>query len=352
MNMKSKLAERASSGAANAMGLEERLRLANEAATGTHPLAPLQGPAHGGATGPANVQLHEQPSKPAAAAGASDGGADAASEPPDDPNRAYFKSVEMELIDENPFNARKSYKQSRILEMAASLAKNGQDTPGKATIRNGRYVLAAGHYRRFGLQHINAPRMDLMVKPNMTDQELYEASYRENAEREDQTAYDDALSWQQLLKDHVYENETALHQAIGVSLSTVNKTLALFRLSAEMLAVVAAAPEKFPLSTLYELILLEEVVGTERALQAAALVQEGKLTRDQVKEIRDQVSQPKIRKRKETSRPYEIRVGTFQGTLKEFPNGKVTLEVNIADVSTRETFVAELREKFGPKSQA
>jgi ParB family chromosome partitioning protein len=42
--------------------------------------------------------------------------------------------------------------------------------------------------------------MDLMVYESLNDRELYSHSYRENAERETQTALDNALSWSSLTR--------------------------------------------------------------------------------------------------------------------------------------------------------
>ena len=58
-----------------------------------------------------------------------------------------------------------------------------RDTPGTATIRNGRFILAAGHYRRHALIALRAPTMLLVIKEDITDRELYELSYRENSGR-------------------------------------------------------------------------------------------------------------------------------------------------------------------------
>lgn len=363
MNMKlnkAALMQKAATGANQSIDLAERMRQASEAARGTHPLAAIPGAdvalvaaAQGELTPPPDraAQAHPEPDMAATPYGTV-----TAEGNDDDKRRGRFETVLLSLVDPNPYNARQTYKPERVLEMAASLAKNGQDTPGTATIRNGRYVLAAGHYRRLGLLHIHAASMDkatidLIVKPNMSDRELYEASYRENAERHEQTSYDNALAWKKLLEQGVYDNETALSEAVGMSLPNVNKTLAALRLSPGVLIVVDSAPAKFALGTLYELALFEEVAGTERTVAMAAEVLEGKLGRDQINEARKQIVEPKLRKRKETSRPYPIFVGDkYEGTLKEWPNGRVTLEVNISDASMRDTFVASLREKFGMKS--
>jgi len=363
MNMKlnkAALMQKAATGANQSIDLAERMRQASEAARGTHPLAALTG-AGGVPAAPAQDEPAPAPdltarAQPERDLAATPYGNVTSTGNDDDKRRGRFETVLLSLVDPNPYNARQTYKPERVLEMAASLAKNGQDTPGTATVRNGRYVLAAGHYRRLGLLHIHAASMDkatidLIVKPNMSDRELYEASYRENAERQEQTSYDNALAWKKLLEQDVYENETALSEAVGMSLPNVNKTLAALRLSPAALTVVESAPAKFALGTLYELALFEEVAGTERTVAMAAQVLEGKLGRDQINEARKQLVEPKLRKRKETSRPYTILVGNkYEGTLKEWPNGKVTLEVNIGDASMRDAFVASLREKFGVKS--
>lgn len=363
MNMKlnkAALMQKAATGANQSIDLAERMRQASEAARGTHPLAVPTGTS-ALPVGAAQGEPTSVPDRPPEAQRERDLVAapygtvkPAASD--DDNRRGRFETVLLSQVDPNPYNARQTYKPERVLEMAASLAKNGQDTPGTATIRNGRYVLAAGHYRRLGLLHIHAASIDkatidLIVKPNMSDRELYEASYRENAERQEQTAYDNALAWKKLLEQGIYENETSLSEAVGMSLPNVNKTLSALRLSPAALTLVESAPAKFALGTLYELALFEEVAGTERTVAMAAQVLEGKLGRDQINEARKQIVEPKLRKRKETSRPYPIFVGNkYEGTLKEWPNGKVTLEVNIGDASMRDAFVASLREKFGAKS--
>jgi len=357
---KAALMQKAATGANQSIDLAERMRQAGEAARGTHPLEVLTStggvPAKAAQGEPTPAPDRTAQVPPERDLGTTPYGSVTPAGDPDDKRRGRFETVPLSLVDPNPYNARQAYKPERVLEMAASLAKNGQDTPGTATIRNGRYVLAAGHYRRLGLLHIHAASMekatiDLIVKPNMSDRELYEASYRENAERQEQTSFDNALAWKKLLEQGVYENETALAKAVGMSLPNVNKTLAVLRLSPAVLTLVESTPAKFALGTLYELALFEEVAGTEKTVAIATEVRDDRLGRYQINEARKQIVEQKTRKRKERSRPYPIFVGNqYEGTLKEWPNGRVTLEVNIGDVSTRDTFVASLREKFGAKS--
>jgi len=260
---------------------------------------------------------------------------------------ARLEIVPLDLIDPNPFNARKIYLPERVQQLAASLGAHGQEVPGNATTRGGRYVLAAGHYRFKGLRVCGAKTMALMVTDNMTDKELYAQSYRENAEREEQTALDNALAWRNLLDQGVYGNETEIAEATGQSQSNVNRILSALKLSEPTLEVIKEAPGAFGFSILNELVLYEKLAGPERAIAMARKVLAGEAGRRDIAEARAQIGKPS-RKSKETSRQYKIKLeGKPIGVIKDWDSGRVSLDVTIADPREREAIVAELRTRFG-----
>lgn len=135
-------------------------------------------------------------------------------------DRAKCVSVPVAAIDPNPHNARRIYRPERVSELAASIGAHGQDVPGIATLRDGRYILAAGHYRWRAIKVLGLRTMDLMIHDNLSDKDLFAYSYRENAEREGQTALDNALCWDELLKAGLYSSETELAEVTGMSLPT------------------------------------------------------------------------------------------------------------------------------------
>lgn len=256
-------------------------------------------------------------------------------------------SVPLELIDQNPFNARKIYRSQRVNELSASIGANGQDTPGTATVRDGRYVLAAGHYRLRALKLLNAKTMDLMIRENLTDRDLFAISYRENKEREGQSSLDNALCWKELLDTGLYASETEIADVTGLSLPNVNKTMAALRLSPEMLEVISEDPTGFKMSVLYELVLLEPIAGTPTTIEIAREVLAGKYAREQLQNIRASLSNPKQRKGKETSRQYKLGVGGANiGSLKEWDSGKVTFEIQLVDPVARAALIEELKARF------
>jgi ParB family transcriptional regulator, chromosome partitioning protein len=259
----------------------------------------------------------------------------------------------MDQIDESPSNARRIYRPERIKEMAASLAANGQETPGFATMRNGRYLLGAGGYRIRGLKVINAKTMELLVWDNLTDRELYELSYRENKEREGHSALDDALSWREHIERGTFAGEADIVAATGLSESNVNKTMAILKLSSTVLNIVTENPEAFKLSVLYELYLYEKVAGDQKAAVFARQILEGKCSRQQIIDARELASTPKHRKQKEQSRQYKIDgAGLERGVLKEWDSGKIALELDVKDPLKRTQLVEALRQLLDKPEQS
>ena len=260
-----------------------------------------------------------------------------------------FLRVPVELIDENPYNARHIYRAERVAELSESIGAHGQDHPGIATIRNGRYVLAAGHYRLRAIKVRNLATMDLMIHEGLSDRNLYEASYRENSEREIQTPMDNALAWRGLLDRGVYDNETAIAEATGMSLPNVNKTLSLLKLSPPVLDLVRENPSSFALSALYELTLFEKVGPSDQALSLAQRLSQGEIGRTEVNEARRRFEDARTRKQKEMARAFKIvsHAGPEIGVIKEWDSGKVLLEVQMDDPQHRSELVAMLKERFG-----
>ncbi|MBY0240244.1 MAG: ParB/RepB/Spo0J family partition protein [Burkholderiaceae bacterium] len=258
--------------------------------------------------------------------------------------------VPQDQIDPNPFNARKVYRPERVTELAASIGAHGQETPGLATIRNGRYILVAGHYRQRALRTLGNKPMLLTIRPDLADRELYEMSYRENAEREEQSALDNALAWKELLAQGIYQNETEIAEATGISLPSVNRTLAILKLSDTTMGLVKDFPTQFGVSVLYELVQLEQCQdGVEQALICAQGVVSGEVSRRDIEAIRKRLAAPNVpRKRKETARTYKIqKEGKEIGSLKTWDSGKISLEVSLADPRERTALISELQQRFG-----
>lgn len=334
---KGDMKERATKAAAAAPNIDDRLKHARDMA-GDHPAETTQ------LRYPASSATSDQPvsATPTESAGG------VSPNPISGNQKSSHQVVPLEMIDQNPFNARRVYRMARVHEIAASIGAHGQETPGTATIRDGRYILAAGHYRLRALKHLGAKTMELMIREDLTDKQLYEVSYRENAEREDQSSLDNAIAWRGLLDDGVYGSEVEIADATGQSKANVNKTLAALRLTTDVREVINDDPGAFKLSVLYELALYEPVGGVDKTKALAKLVADGMIGRKEIQEARAKEQNPIQRKRKETSRQYKMLLGGEAiGSLKEWDSGKVAFEVQLTDPASRAALVEELKARFG-----
>ncbi|WP_423200755.1 ParB/Sulfiredoxin domain-containing protein (plasmid) [Cupriavidus sp. H19C3] len=265
----------------------------------------------------------------------------------------YYEETDIALVDENPFNARRLYHPERVHELAASIRADGQLVPGIATIRNGRRILAGGHYRLRALKVAGKSKIRLLIHPGLSDQQLYQLSYKENAEREQQTPLDNAIAWEALIKDGVYGSESAIAEVTGMSLPNVNKTLSILKLSQPILEIVKERPESFALTTLYQLRLLEGAAGSTVATDMALKVRDEAAVAKDVEIVRTRYETRPARKTKETSRQHKLvgPDGTNVGVLKDWDSGKVTFEITLKDAAKRQELIEELKAKFSAPTE-
>lgn len=266
----------------------------------------------------------------------------------EDKRTGHFARVPVDLIDPNPYNARRIYRPQRIGELSESIVAKGQMQPGVATTRGVRYMLVAGHYRLAAIRAAGLPTMDVMLREGLSDRDLFEFSYRENSERDGQSSLDDAMAWRDMLNRGLYDDETALAAAVEKSLAVVNRTLSILKLSVPIIDLVSQNPESFAMSALAELVLLEGAAGTPTALFFAERLGQGEIGRREINEARTRIEAPKNRKTKEISRQYKIRVsdGSQVGVLKEWDSGRVSLDVMVPESADRTALIDELKKRF------
>ncbi|MDC8773451.1 ParB/RepB/Spo0J family partition protein [Roseateles albus] len=260
-------------------------------------------------------------------------------------------SAPLDKVHENPLNARHIYNPDVVKELAASIATRGQMVPASAiihpTIPN-EFLLIDGHYRKKALVAAGHHVMDLVIRPHEGDIELYRMSWLLNEERNAQSPLDNAFAWRKLINKGLVQSEGQIAELLGVSLSTVNKTLALLGLPSAALDKMRERPEKFGVFAGYELTLAAKKLNEPELVSLVDRIVAEDLSSREVAAIRAKLETGDKRKRKETSRQYKIqRSGQQIGSLKEWDSGKVALEVVMADPKERAALVAELRTRFG-----
>ncbi|MDD2892903.1 MAG: ParB/RepB/Spo0J family partition protein [Halothiobacillaceae bacterium] len=260
-------------------------------------------------------------------------------------------SAPLEKVHENPLNARYIYNPDVVKELAASIATRGQMVAASAILHptiDGEFLLIDGHYRKKALIAAGHQTMDLVIRPHEGDIELYRMSWLLNEERSAQSPLDNAFAWRKLLDRGLVQNEAQVAELLGVSQSTVNKTLSLLNLPPIVLEKMRERPEKFGVFSGYELTLAAKKLDEAELLNLVIRIVNEDLSSREVGAIRAKLEAGDKRKRKEISRQYKIQSSGQQiGMLKEWDSGKVALEIFLDDPKERAALVAELRNRFG-----
>lgn len=278
---------------------------------------------------------------------------------------------------DNPFNARTIYRDERVAELAANIAVEGQITPvpvcevetarrlvheagdSKAgevlnralTGTTAKYLMLGGHYRKRSVGRLgDRPLMFNLVEVKSL-LGLYLKSYAENDEREATSPLDDAMAWANLLDLGLVKSQEQIAEATGKPRTTVVKTLALLKLPTEVQTVFREQPENYTLTAGYLLTQLANHVQLARlVLLATQIVKDEVSTRELEAEVARFTAGAPARKQRDMSRQHKIlaRDGSGAiGTIKDWDNGRLQLDVLLADPKEKEELLSTLKERFG-----
>lgn len=146
------------------------------------------------------------------------------------------EEIEITLIDRNPNQPRKTFKEETLKEMATSIASYGVLQP-LLLVKNGdRYLIIAGE-RRFRAALMAGLKTVPAIVRDFTDQQIQEISLIENLHREDLNAIEAAEGMKELMDNHGLTQEDVA-QRIGKSRPYVTNTLRLLQLPAEVADMV------------------------------------------------------------------------------------------------------------------
>jgi ParB family chromosome partitioning protein len=266
------------------------------------------------------------------------------------------QDVPLMRVTDNPFNARRVYRDSDIENLADSFQKYGQQSAARGFWRDGKCVLIYGHRRKRAALQLSWPHLKVdMVAAPVDDKELYLASREENAQRSAQTLLDDALVWHDLLEKGVYSTQDELAEALEISQSLIAKTLSLRKLPMNIMKE-CIAKELTSRAVLYALSQFHYDVGDEQ--DTMKLIGEasskGMSSRDiearvrYLKELRKTGTAAVQKPRSDT---HKFTYGNKNGVLKEFvAKGRVELKIEGLNEEARAALVSRLREILSPQT--
>lgn len=147
------------------------------------------------------------------------------------------QEIDITLIDRNPNQPRKTFKEESLKEMATSIATYGVLQPLLLVKGNdGRYLIIAGE-RRFRASLLAGLKKVPAIVKDFTQQQIQEISLIENLHREDLNAIEAAEGMRELMENHgLTQEEVALR--LGKSRPYVTNTLRLLQLPDEVTELV------------------------------------------------------------------------------------------------------------------
>ena len=147
------------------------------------------------------------------------------------------RTLPIDLIDRNPRNPRRDFREDDLEELAQSLKSHGIVQPIVVRpLANGRHEIIAGERRwraaqRAGLHDVPVTILDV------SDREALELAIVENVQRADLNAVEEARGYQALLEEFQY-SQGELGETIGKSRVHVTNTLRLLKLPPAVLALL------------------------------------------------------------------------------------------------------------------
>ncbi|MFL9611008.1 ParB/RepB/Spo0J family partition protein [Methylobacillus sp. Pita2] len=266
-----------------------------------------------------------------------------------DKSTAEHAYIPINLVDDNPYNARTIYQEHIVIERAASIAANGQTNAVTVIkLKNGRYQLIDGHYRKRALLHLGSKEILVRIVDAESPLEQYKLSFAANDHRSGQTPLDNALAWKKLIDDGICRTEEEIAHVTMVHKSWVNKILSLTYLPTTLLDLIAENPDKVSQSVAYEVVQYfrqseNNEPLTERLLRN--VITEGWGKRDVEAERKRLVEKPK--RTHAMSRQFKItRMTGVSGSLKDWGNGRVVLDVKIQDDEKRKKILELIKKEM------
>jgi len=222
------------------------------------------------------------------------------------------------------------YTKERCQDLIDSIVKDGQLEPALARKVSGDpnfdFELIFGMRRRFAAEFTHSK-----LKLRLTDADDAKAAvlmHIENADRQDITAMERALSFQQQLEAKIFESQDAMAEAFGLSKAQVSKLLKAAQLMKQgTISQLFADKSAVPVEAAYQLSVLMDRPGAKDVVSKAAqnLLAKGESGRTPAATLKALASSlDRSRRVEPMKREYHVGPSTRM-TVTRNPKGKVTL---------------------------
>ncbi|WP_186063301.1 ParB/RepB/Spo0J family partition protein [Burkholderia gladioli] len=250
--------------------------------------------------------------------------------------KAVTTSWAIDMVEDNPLNSRRIYDEAIVKARANSIAKDGQMLPALAARHPSdpkKLILIDGQYRKRARIFLKHAELDVKILDGLEPIDFWRLARTANSEREQESALDAAYAFRRLLDEGYAPDQERLAALVGESKGVVNKHLALLDLPEPALDLMAANPALFGINMAYEITLYRKAVqNDDRTLQLIQRVIAEQLSFRKVEAIRKAL-QKGPRQRNPTARQFKYTRpdGTSIGTIKEWDDGRIQVDLNLGD---------------------
>jgi ParB/RepB/Spo0J family partition protein len=222
------------------------------------------------------------------------------------------------------------YTKERCQDLIDSIAKDGQQEPAVARKLNGDphadYELVYGMRRRYACEHLNTKLKLRVIEAD--DARAAVLMHVENANRQDITPMERALSFHQQIEAKLFPTQDALSDAIGLSKGQVAKMLKAARLMHHsVIGQLFTDKSSVPVDQAYKLATLLERAGAKEVIMQAAqnLARKGEGAHRPPADILRHLATSLDRSKKFEPLRKQYNVGQSAVTVTRNSKGKVTL---------------------------
>jgi ParB family chromosome partitioning protein len=186
----------------------------------------------------------------------------------------------LELIDRNPFQTRSIEDDSKLAELADSIAASGVVQPilVRPAAEAGRYILVLGERRLHASKKAGKTTVPAMVR-HLSDQQAAEMTIIENLQREDLSPLQQAEAFRTLSTKFSLTQEE-IGKRVGLSRVSVANYMRLLKLPREVLQLLAE--KKLSFSEARELLKLD---SDEKIIEAARYAVKKAFTLEQIERL-------------------------------------------------------------------
>ena len=144
-------------------------------------------------------------------------------------NSQKIVEINIELIDQNPYQPRTTFNEDELQELAETIKEHGLIQPIAVRKVGDRYQIISGERRTRASKLAGFSTIKAQVYEDLDDKAMSEWALIENIQRVDLNPVEIARTYEKLIENHGYTHED-LAKAVGKSRSAITNTLRLLKL--------------------------------------------------------------------------------------------------------------------------